>query len=178
MKLNGVKIEGLNEEFIVLPRKDQDIVLKARAIPDYSEFEQLVPMPKPPVKIIKGGKRVTNTDDPRYKAGIEDYAAKRTNWMILKSLEVTDGLEWETIDMQKPETWKNFEKEIRASGFSEVELMKIIQMVMSASGLDESKLEKARADFLRSQEQPSEESSYQEDEQGSTLSGEPVSVSQ
>lgn len=177
MKLDGRKIEGLNEEFIVIPRKDKDIVLRARAIPGYEEFEQMVQLPKPPIKMMPKGKKVSDFENPRYKAGVQDYAMKRTHWLILKSLEATDNLEWETVIMGDPDTWSNFEKEMRDSGFSEVELMKIIQMVMAANGLDETKLEKAREDFLLSQEKQPEESSSQVVEQENMQFGELVNAS-
>lgn len=176
MKIDGVKIEGLNEEIIVIPRGEKQIVLKARAVNDHAEFDKLVPPPKPSVRIMKGGKRVVNVEDPRYLQALNDYAQKRTDWMMLKSLEATEGLEWEKISMSDPNTWHNFEAELRESGFSEIEMMMIVRTIQSANNLDEAKLTKAREDFLASLATQPKESSFQEDEQQDTPSGELVSA--
>lgn len=175
MKIDGVKIEGVNEDFIVIPRGDNKIVLRARAITSYSEFDTILPLPKPPTKIKPGGKKVVDIENPRYRQAIEEYSSKRTYWMLLKSLEATESLEWDTVQINDPSTWNNFEKELRDSGFSEIELTKIVQLVLQVNSLDEAKLEKAREDFLLSLEQQREELISQKEEQELMLSGKLVS---
>ena len=72
--------------------------------------------------------------------------------MILKSLEATEGLEWETVKMDDPETWLNYEKELKDSGLSPIEVGRIVGICMSANGLDERKMEAARDAFLAEQQ--------------------------
>lgn len=175
MKLHGVKIEGPNVEEIIIPRGDGQIVLLATAVLDHQEFEDLCPRPKPKVVIMKGGKRVEKTEEPGYRKSIEQWAKQHIAWLVLRSLEATEGLEWDTVDMDKPLTWLNYEKELSDSGFTDAEQARIIQGVMAANGLSETKVEEARQRFLALKAAESEASSSPEDEQPITQSGEPAS---
>jgi hypothetical protein len=173
MKIAGRKIEGPNVETLVIPRgEDEPIVFKAQAVLDYDPIEKLLPLPAPPVKIMRGGKKVKDTEAQSYKEAQQTYAERRLAWIILQSLAATPELEWETVDMDNPETWPNFEDELRAAGFSAVEINRIIQVCMQANCLDESKLEQARKDFLASLEEPTDQSSSPTGEQKNTQSGE------
>lgn len=181
MKIAGKKIEGPNIETIVIPRGndlDDAIVFKAASVLDFDEFDALCPRPQAPVKMVKGGKTVPDLTRPSYKASIEDYAKKRIAWIVLKSLEATEELVWEQVNIDDPTTWLKFEEELKAAGFSSVECHRIVNGVMSANCLDESKLDKAREDFLASRRVALEELSSQEDELNSTPSGEPASDSE
>jgi len=141
-----------NIEVIVIPRSNDDnIVLKAQAILDFEIFEKLVPEPKPPVKVKAGGEKVFNVEDPGFKSAVEQRQRLQTYWIVLKSLEATDGLAWDTIDMGKPETWSNVEKELKSSGFSQVEIARIIRGCLAANSLDEARVEEARKSFLAQQ---------------------------
>ena len=72
MKMNGVKLECPNEVILVLPRPDMDVVFKAKAVMDYDEFDALCKDPKPPVKVMKGGKREVNAMDPDYIRAVNE----------------------------------------------------------------------------------------------------------
>lgn len=148
MKLSGKKIEGPNEETIVIPRGEGQIVLKARAILDYSEFEALVPAPKAPTITHVGGEVSEDIKDKDFLKLREDYAAKRFRWIILKSLEATPELEWETIKMNDPATWENLEKELTSSGFSVPEVGLIYSGAMAANTLDGDKIKEAKTRFF------------------------------
>jgi hypothetical protein len=152
MKLNGKKIEGPNIELIFIPRADKEpIVLKAQAVTDYEAFKKLCPEPKPPKAMKPGRIIVQNTEDPEYKKAMEEHSKKRLEYMILQSLSVTEGLEWETVNLGDASTWGNYEAELRASGFSDIEIQRIVMSVLSANGLDDAKVEQARNRFLASQ---------------------------
>ena len=153
MKINGKKIEGPNEEIIVIPRKDEDIVFRAKAVLNYEEFDKLCPTPIPPMIKKKGTDfPIPDIEDTNYQNKLATYATKRTSWMILKSLEATDGLSWDTIKMSDPDSWENFEKEMKDSGFSDIEINRIVIGVQTANCLNEEKLEEARKRFLASQQ--------------------------
>jgi hypothetical protein len=67
MKLNGRKIEGPNVETVIIPRgEDEPIVFRCQAVLDYDEFDLVCPRPIPPVRIMRGGRRVTDVEDKTY----------------------------------------------------------------------------------------------------------------
>jgi hypothetical protein len=171
MKIKGQKIEGPNVEVIVIPRggDKQDIVFQAGAVLDFAPFEKMCPTPTPPSKILKGGKREYNLEDAGYKAALDVHSARRIAWMVLESLKATPDLEWETVKAGDARSWQNYEQELRDSGFSHVEIQRIINGVFAANCLSEARIEEARANFLRGhQEEPSSEPSGQSTEQPSS----------
>src|ERR1044072_4885912 len=99
MKINGEKVEGCNVEYIVLPRPDKNIVFIAKAILDMSEFDRLCPKPKPPTARYPDGSRREDVTDKRYVNLLNDWGSRYTAYLILKSLEATENLEWETCSL-------------------------------------------------------------------------------
>jgi len=179
MKIAGQKIEGPNVEIIVLPRGGDrpDIVFQARAILDTESFDKLCPIPTPPERIKKGGIREKNFDDLGYKAQMESYSNKRIAWMVVESLKVTPGLEWETVKYNDHMTWLNYEKELKDSGFSYVEIQRIQNGVFTANCLNETKVEEARQSFLRGPVDQAEKSFGLLIGQNSMPSGTPANAS-
>lgn len=152
MKYKGKKIEGKNSVVLVLPRGEDKIVFIAQAMDtDDDNFNKLVTLPEPPTIMRKGGIKELNITDPVYIKQMDEYAEIKTAYMMIMSLKESPDLEWETIDYEKPSTWKNWQKELKDSGFTEVERMKVLQVVMQANSLDEALLEQARSDFLQEQ---------------------------
>jgi hypothetical protein len=175
MKINGKKIEGSNVEICVIPRGDdkEPIVFKCQAVLDIEPFDQLCPAPRPPMIMKPGGKKIIDNENSKYKVQVEQHNAKRMGYLIIKSLEATEGLEWETVSLSDPDTWDNYSKELKDSGFSNIEIMRIINTCMSANCLDEARLERAREDFLATQSSNGQ-SSIQQDELLSIASGVPA----
>ena len=151
MKMNGMKLECPNEVILVLPRQDGDLVFKAKAVTDYEEFDLILPEPKPQVRTVKGGKKQEMTTEPEYLRAINEHNQKRMCWVFLKSLQATEGLEWETVNIADSNTWTNYVDELKASGFTAVEINRINTAVLQANCLDEEKLESARKAFLAGQ---------------------------
>jgi len=151
MKYKGQKVEGRNVEIIPIPRPGEDIIFIAEAVENFEEFDKLCPEPVPPKKLLKGGQKVVNINDPVYKEQLDKYATNRINYIVLKSLLATKDLEWETVNYEKPETWDNFKKELKDSGFTDIEQGRIIRGVMKANALDDAMIEQARQDFLAGQ---------------------------
>jgi hypothetical protein len=176
MKIAGKEIKGPNAEVIILPRgTGEPIVLTAHAILDYGDFDKICPRPEPPTVMRRGGKKTQNVEDPRFKTAIVEYGRRRVAWMVLTSLRLgTPELEWDTVDFGNAATWLNYETELQDSGFSYVEVQRIVNGVMAANCLDDDKLEEARKNFLASLEEPEELSFSQTDEQPTTPSGEPA----
>ena len=151
MKIRGREIQGVNKVTLVLPREDdEDIVFIAVAIQDLDSIDEFLVMPKPPVALGKGGDKVYNHKDPGYIAQLMDYNTKRMAWIVLESLRDND-IEWDTVDMLNPSTWANYVDELKAAGFSSIEINHIGNAVVAANALDEQKLDAAREVFLRGQ---------------------------
>lgn len=175
MRIGGKQIEGLNIEEIIIPRGDGAIVLMAQAIPDYDEFDALCPQPKPRVAIGKNGKKKELTDAKPYLDAMNEWGERRVAYMIIKSLEATADLEWDTVSLANPDTWLNYKTELKSAGFTDAEQVRILNGVLAANGLDEAKVEAARQRFLAGRQAESEASSSLTDEADSTPSGEPAS---
>jgi hypothetical protein len=160
MKIGGVVVSKC-EEILVLPRSDgDDIPFRAKAVAINDEFNKLVPEPVAPMVLKKGGKAPDYTDkDYLLACGHRD--AQRFAFMCIKSLEPSD-IEWEKVDLKSPGTWTGWDKELTEAGLSEVEVQRVVGLVMVANSLDENKIEQARKDFLLGQgAQPGESSGLQ-----------------
>jgi hypothetical protein len=153
MKYKGKKIEGKNVEIIPIPRPDGDVIFIAEAVTDWDEFEKIVPEPEVPMILKPGGIKIEQTNDKNYLKKIEEHNLLRTTWIVLKSLQATSELEWETVNMKDPKTWTNYERELKESGFSPIEIGRIIKGVMAANALDEDMIDAAKADFLAIREE-------------------------
>lgn len=155
MKINGKKIQRPKFEVIVFPRRDGDIIIKAQAVLSYEDFEKLCPPPVPPVVIRPNGTdegaKTTDINHPKYIAAINDWSRMKLDWMILQSLKATEGLEFETVNPSDPDSWQNVHKELEEAGFSELERTKIIEIVVTACGLNQNMIDEATNNFLASQ---------------------------
>lgn len=145
MKIAGVEISGAPEEILVLPRLSGDIVIRARGLSDLEKFEKLVPEPSPPVLLTKDGKKF-DYDDPGYKSVVKSYGEKRLAFLVIHSLQ---DIEWDTVDPDNPNTWPNWESDCKKAGLTQVEVNRIIQLVLETNSLSEVKLKAAREVFLR-----------------------------
>jgi hypothetical protein len=155
MKINGVIVGGPNEEVLVLPRGDQMVPFVGRAISDFESFDAACPAPKVPVRLTPKG-REENHDDPGYKQLVEQYNEKRMGWMVIETLKPSN-IEWDKVDPEKPSTWRHWQDDFKAAGFTQIEAGHILRHVMEVNCLDEEKLKWARDVFLRGQ-QPTPES--------------------
>lgn len=166
MKIGGIEIKGPNEVLLVLPREGGDLVLRARAVLDMDEFETLCPEPKPPGKQTKSGMEYL-TNDPGYKQQMENHNSRQLAYLVIKSLEPSE-IEWDEVDIEKPQTWDRWQDDFKQAGLSNIEANRIMQIVMEANSLDESKLDAARQIFLHGQRQDQEDSSGPRTEQASS----------
>jgi hypothetical protein len=154
MKLHGKALSKLNNQIIIIPRTDGDIIFKAAAVLDMTAFEQLCPEPKPPM-ILRRGETVASADlsDAKYKEAADKRNRLYGLYMIIKSLSATEGLEWETIKMDDPTTWENLDKELIDSGLTTMEKAQIFQGAMRANSLDMAYIDEARKRFFDTERQ-------------------------
>jgi len=169
MKISGQEIKGPSEEVLVLPRLSGDIVFRARAVLDMTEFAVLCPLPKAPGRLTRDGFK-SNTEDPSYRQQIDRHSNLRLAYLVIHSLEPSD-IEWDTVNDEDPNSWLNWETDLSKSGFSAVEIQRVMVVVMQANSLDEGKLKEARDSFLLGQAQLKEVCSGQSTEQESTQPG-------
>lgn len=174
MRIGGTEVKGPNEEILVLPRLDEDIVIRAQAVTTMEEFDALVPEPKPPGIRTRDGWK-PNANDETFKQCLAHYHEQRLAYMIIKSVEPSK-IEWEQTNIDDPSTYLQWTDELREAGLSDVEINRIVLCVMQANSLDDEKLKAAREVFLLGEEEEQSESSGPSTGPPSTPSGEPVSV--
>ncbi len=175
MKIGGIDPKTLpNEEVLVLPRGEQRVVFRAKALPNLDAFEALCPEPVPPGKLTKDG-YTPNTEDPGYRSVMAEYSKRRLAFMVVMSLEPS-AIEWDTVNLDKPGTWSLWEDDLKAANFSQVECNLILRLVLETNSLDESKLKKAREVFLLGPQQELVRSVGPTTAPVSTPSGAPVSA--
>jgi hypothetical protein len=176
MKIGGLDPKTLSREHVlVLPRgDDEQVVFKAVGIRDLSEFDKLCPEPKPPKVVTKNGAEYRESD-PAYLEILGHYNRKRFAYLVVHSLAPSQ-IEWDTVEMNNPKTWTNWQEDLQNSGFNQWELGRITNLVLEANSLDESKLEAARKSFLAGQQKADASTSGLQIAPGTTPSGEPVSA--
>jgi hypothetical protein len=170
MKMYGSAVEGPHVEVVVIPRHPRNLVFKAQAVLDEEDFEKLCPKPEPPTKMFPGGKTIKDVEDPGFRESLSTWASKKTDWLVLKSLQATPGLEWEKTNISDAATWPLYKEELREAGLSAAEIARIVRCVIDACGMNDDKIEQATKDFLAGQGANQEEESSQDIEAKSTLS--------
>ena len=148
MKIGGIDPRTLpTEEVLVIPRGDEAIVFYACGVSNMEEFKALCSEPEAPVKWTKDG-RVPDEGDENYKTVLAEYLRRRLAFIVVNSL-VPSKIEWDTVKMDNPATWANWEDDLRNSGLSQMECNRVLNLVLEANCLDEKKLRKAREVFLQ-----------------------------
>lgn len=146
MKIGGIDPSSLpNEEILVLPRGEQNIVFRAQGVPDLDAFHAMVPEPIVPVKLTAKGVEPDVTE-PGYQNVRAEYLKRRMAYLVVASLK---DVEWDTVNLDDPGSWANWEKDLKAAGLSQFEQNLVFQLVLCANSLDDAKLAKARDVFLR-----------------------------
>lgn len=174
MKIGDQVIEGdlasPNEDVLVLPRRNTQIVITARAFKSLEQFEEHVKKPDPKKVFQKGKGWLPNLKDKTYLNQMERYGKLRVAYYVVKSLEPSN-IEWPNLDTEDLTTWDKWEEDFLASGFTQHECNLILGLCLSVNNLDERKMEQSRDLFVLGQEQLDALDS-QKEEQNSTQSGE------
>lgn len=158
MKRRGTPMKGPRTQVVPILRDESEggnIYFTVQGVIDFAPFYAICPAPEPPKILMPGGQFKLNVEDKGYKYLNEQWWKKRTSWMFLKSIEPSftpeTGLEWETVKMDDPETYVNWDKELKDAGFNDAELTRLITAIMKVNALDENLIEEARASFLTTQ---------------------------
>jgi hypothetical protein len=151
MKLHGQVLDIPNVKIIPIIRDTGTIYLSTAPVKSFDEFLKVCPIPEPPMRELPGGEMKPMVESKEYKAALEERNRQMLHYMIIKSLEATDGLTWDTVDLNDPSTYKNYADELMSAGFTAIEITRIVNAVMQTNSLDEDAIDHARADFLASQ---------------------------
>lgn len=134
-------------QIVVIPKGGVNLVFKAKAVRDYSRFDAMVPAPIPPIIQTVGEPNRPDFADPGFQSQSMLHARKRTAFMILESLKDSPDIEWETVDINNPDTYLNLQPELD-SVFSPSEQGFIFNAISTANGLNTEKIEEATESFL------------------------------
>jgi len=183
MKINGVPLYRPFEVEVFIPRdkKEDHIMFIARACDFIEEFAAVAEEPIPPMrtKIGDDGPPTPVLDDPDYVAASKKHEAQRMDFIVLKSLEPTEWLEWDKVKLDNPETFHLFREEMKEAGLSVGEVGRIIGECMRVNGLSSGAIEQAKIDFLALKAQKKDKSQATQDgEADSTSSTEPAKDSE
>ena len=140
-------------EYIVIPQSEAPngrLVFQAEAVLDMQPFHEMVPLPKPKMRLLAGGKTEVDPDDKFYAAATKQYGERRFDYIIINSLKNTEGLEWDKVKYTDPSTWGLYEEEFKAAGLNPTEIQIIIHGILVANSLNDAKLQEARDSFLAS----------------------------
>jgi len=152
MKIAGIDPKTLPpEDILVLPRSGGNITFTARGLPDMDEFNKLCPEPTPPTINMATGPQ-PDLKDAGYTSQVAEHTKRRWAYITVKSLEPS-AIEWDTVVLDQPGTWVNWENDLKANGFTAVECNRVFGLILSANSLDERKIQKARELFLAGQPQ-------------------------
>lgn len=178
MKIRGKKIQPPKPIQLAIPRGDEPedtIILTIMPVLDEAEFEDLVKEPEPPIKHMVGGTKTPDYSDKKFIENLKTYNKLYGEWKFLKSLEQSD-IEWENVDMKKPNTWGNFNDELKAV-FTQNEINIIHSTILEANMPTESRRKEALARFTEWQaEEKDAANTSQKDEPETTESGEPANA--
>lgn len=148
MKIGGREIHGPNYEYVVIPRTDGNINFKISAVLNlHDEFDKVSPVPIPPKKSLPGGRSAPDFTDEGYRAEVEQRGKAKYAFLAIKSLEPSN-IEWDTVKLEDPSTYVNWETDFKNAGFTHSEIQFITSGIATANNLDQQKIDDARESFL------------------------------
>jgi len=150
MKIFGKKIDKPNNVFVVIPRESGDIVFEIQSVLDFDEFDAVCPEPTMPIATNQKTGESKPQETKSFKKKASEYSDMKMAYLVIKSLEATEGLEWETVKLNDPKTYGNYIKELEESGLVANDVAKIVDGVLEANSLDDKKYAEARSRFLAS----------------------------
>ena len=177
MKINGQDIKGKNLVTVFIPRENGGYEFVCQPV-DLDEFEKFCPVPMPPMITRPGKMPQPDFTDKKYKAAIEEQGQKRVAFMVVNSLLATSGFSWDTVVLDDPNTWQNYQQEFKNADLSNVEVNRIINAIFQANSLDDNHIRAAHEHFLASKRLQEVSALFRQEEPETSPSGEPVKDSE
>lgn len=174
MKFHGETLEGptIKECTIIYNKKAMKFCFKA--VLNFDEMDAICPEPKALYMSGREDGKTRDTDDPDYIKKREAWARWRMEWMFLESISVTEGLEWETVDRNNPETWGNYTIEL-GHFLTDIQIGALLNTMLAVNTLTQATMDEAEEHFLAERVGRLEDVSCHLVEKFFTLNGEPVS---
>lgn len=147
MKVKGTHLKEAESLPIPIFRGEEVEYLLAGPV-DLEIFDETCPPPKPVLVQRPGGEAEPDFKNPKYVEQLDVYAKKRIGYMIFKSLQATDGIEWEMFEDGKSETYLLWREELAGYGLTNFEINRVLSAVMEANSLTEDRVVEARKSFL------------------------------
>lgn len=179
MKIKGATVPAPEPITVNFYRGTTVIKLQLQAVLSFEEFDRLVPIPKPPlVTNVKDKTQTLDFKSREYISKMEKYAKLKSAYIAIKGLESTEGLSWDTVNINEPDTWVNYQKELEVT-FTDMELNRLVDGINEANNPTERRLTEAFNSFTPSQDQEAgqQEGSSLPEGQPATASGEPANDS-
>jgi hypothetical protein len=173
MRLKGKSIPLPKPVTVTFHRGDEVFTLVVKAVLDGEGFDKILSEPVPPVITKVGGSTSPDLRDKKYLQAKKDWELKRTTWFLLEALSATPDLEWETVDINDPDTYPNLEKELET--FTPQERARLFEAINEAQNPTGKTEEQALENFIQRLLQPVSPQSSETVEPTNTESGEAVS---
>jgi len=151
MKIGGVAVNGPKKTTLVLPRDEGNLVFYFVAVTDDAEFDKMYPEPEPPVTFnVKLQQNIKQFKDEGYIAKLVARNKIKNAWLMLQSI-APSNIEWDTVKLDDPSTFTNWDEDLRKAGLNLAELNAIYEYFGKANYVTDAMLDEARSSFLASQ---------------------------
>lgn len=115
MKYKGKTISPPPSQFVDIIREDQTITFECKSVVDYTDFDSLVPEPKPPViNKISTGETYPDFEDATYRKKLNERGTKRVFFEFIWSIKDNTDVEFELVQPNDPDTWELIDDELNA----------------------------------------------------------------
>lgn len=152
MKLKGKTIPAPQPCEVPILRGEELLVFVCKPVLSYDEFDKLCPEPEIPMMLKRGESApVPDPEDKQYKAATVKWAERKMAWLIITSLSATPDLVWEQVNINHPDTWELYKKELEDSQFTQAEINQLIGGVFEANSLSDKRHKEAMDRFSRLQ---------------------------
>jgi hypothetical protein len=137
---------------VVIPYGDISIPFYLRALTkeDYEALAKILPEPTAPIVHKADGSSFPDLKDSTYQAAVMRRNIAIYHYWFLRSIDYEKTqLKFDTVDMNDPDTWGNYESEMRAHGFTPSAIAKLREEADELNLVTDESVRKARERFLR-----------------------------
>lgn len=150
-KVQGKKRVNPRTEMFFIPEFYEDgepLILTLGAVLDFDKFNELVKLPETPTVRKPNGETYKDPDDSDYRKSLFEYWLKKNDYIQIQSVLFTEGFEYEFVNINDPDTWSEFDKDLSGLGLTEVQITFLKNMVSDLNGINERRMEEAREAFF------------------------------
>lgn len=149
MKLGSRSIAIPTYDVVPIVREGEETFYFKLGPVNLDDFDEYYPEPKVPWIQKPGEPAKSNPDDPTYKEKMEKRGEARTHFMIIQSLAATEDLTWDRVKLDDPETYPEWENELKEANVLDVEIMRLQNAAFKVNGLNETVIEAEKKAFFQ-----------------------------